>query len=231
MTSHRHRALLCSLVAGLLACGGGARPPAASVQSKQLCGDAPSVELTNQKRAGNVFARLAQPSSAPLRFACPSEAPCTLPSDDQIELSARFREQVACEFAACRAPYGFANLPFESSTSDPCPSVLWSLASIQLKTNQGTVDLVGEQAAAEVNVLARATGEGYLRFMVESPASSERWGASPQPRAVLLDVQLELTRERLRGQMSALAAPLPAEPASELRFTSLWTATWESPPP
>jgi hypothetical protein len=229
MTMRPARLSLCSLMGVVFACGGTAHQAASTAKSEPACAGAQAVELSNSKRAGDVFARLERSSSATLRFACPSDAPCSLPRDQRVELQAHFRERVACEFASCRAPYGFASLPFESGSDDPCPAVLWSLASIELKTDQGTIDLVGKQAAAEVNVLARATGEGYLRFMVESPASAAGWGASSEPRAVLLDVQLELTRESLRGQMSALAAPLPAEPASELRFTSLWTATWESP--
>lgn len=185
--------------------------------------------LTNQERAGDVFVRLAAPTVAPLQFGCSSDAPCSLPSDTTLEVSARFEAPVACEFAACRVPYAFASLPFETGPGEPCPPILWSLASIHLKTNAGTVDLTGERASSEVNVLARADGAGYLRFVVESPASAQRWGASPQPRTVLLDIQIELTASRMRGQMSALAAPLPKEPASELRFTSLWTATWEAP--
>jgi hypothetical protein len=48
------------------------------------------------------------------------------------------------------------------------------------------------------------------------------------PRTTLLDVQLEAAPGRVRGQLSVLAADLPAQPASELRFGGLWSATWES---
>lgn len=218
-----------SLCVGALACGAVGQSREPSAPRANACGGAQSVALTNEKRAGDAFVRLAAPTTAPLQFGCSSDAPCSLPSDTAIEVRARFKEPVACEFAACRVPYAFASLPFEVGADEPCPPVLWSLASIQLKTNAGTVDLTGERASKEVNVLARADGAGYLRFVVESPASAQRWGASPQPRTVLLDIQIELTASRMRGQMSALAAPLPQEPASELRFTSLWTATWEAP--
>jgi hypothetical protein len=228
MSALPRRVWSSSLLAVLSACGGAAQHAQPSVQPAQLCSGAQTVEHSDTKRAGSVFGRLAQPLVAPLVFACPSGAPCTLPPDKTVSLRVNFDERFACEFAACRVPYAFATLPFEHSDRDPCPPVMWSTATVELHTDGGTVDLQGEKGASHVNVLARREGDGYLRFIVESPSSMQRWLATDQPRAVLLDIQVELTRDRVRGQMSALAAPLPSEPAAELRFTSLWTATWEA---
>lgn len=218
------------LYALLLACGAAPQHSGPAPIAADPCSGAQAVPFSDVKRAGTAFGVLARPHSAKLVFACPTGTPCTLPPDTTIEFSAQFRTDVACEFTACRIPYAFAGMPFEPSAEAPCPPVLWATAALALRTDAGTIDLSGELAATRVNVLARREGDGYLRFIVESPSSMQRWLASEQPRAVLLDIQLEVTGERVRGQVSALAAPLPAEPAAELRFTSLWTATWQEQP-
>lgn len=218
---------LCAL---LLACGGAQHHAGQASVADDTCSGARAVAFGDVKRAGTAFSLLARPHSAQLVFACPTGTPCTLPPDTAIEVSAHFRDRVACELTACQVPYAFAGMPFEQTAETPCPPVLWATAALALRTNAGTIDLSGERAAEQVNVLARRQGDGYLRFIVESPSSIQRWLASERPRAVLLDVQLEVTGDRVRGQMSALAAPLPEEPAAELRFTSLWTATWQEQP-
>jgi hypothetical protein len=224
-------ALLLALVLVIAPLSLGCRAPtqaALPTAAPDVCGDGRPVARSDVAQAGSAFVTLERTTTAPLRFSCATDAPCRLPSDATVEVSARFLEQVACEFAACRAPHAFAGLPLESGDQDPCAPVLWAPAELHLRTSEGTVDLSSQPAAAHVNVIARSRGDGYLRFIVESPSSMQQWLAPDQPRAVLLDVQLELTGTRMRGQMSALAAPLPAEPAAELRFTSLWSATWEA---
>ncbi|MEY4514262.1 MAG: hypothetical protein RLZZ450_6384 [Pseudomonadota bacterium] len=183
------------------------------------CGEAHAVPLTDQASAGPVFHRLRGPHQANLKFACPSDEPCTLPKDTQLELTLTPVRDVACEFAACRVPY-LGSLPFSQAINDPCPAVLWSVFAVTLQTDGQTLDA----SAAEVNVLSSPKGEAYLRFTIENPLSLAQSAAQTS----MLDVQLEVDGTQLRGQLSALSAPLPREPASELRFTSLWTATWES---
>jgi hypothetical protein len=105
--------------------------------------------------------------------------------------------------------------------------VLWSLVEVRLHSDAGALD----EQAHEVNVLAHADGEGFLRFIVESPGALARAQGPGISRSILLDVQLEATRDRLRGQLSALAAPLDNGPSTELRYKALWTATWETGAP
>jgi hypothetical protein len=203
-----------------------ASAPPAEAEAAASCGDAVAVPLDDAVRTGGVFSRLRGTHYAPLVFTCPSDEPCPLPKDSQIELTIEPQHERACEFAACRVPY-FGTLPFSETPNDPCPKVLWSMTSVHLKTNAGTLD----ERQSDVSVLANPRGEGFVRFMVESPASfahAARANSSPEARSVLLDVQLELTPAGVRGQLSALAAPLPREAATELRFSALWTATWET---
>lgn len=191
------------------------------------CGDARAVPLSDPSSTGS-FARLRGTHRAQLTFACPSEQSCGLPADTQIELTLQPVREYACEFAACRVPY-LGNLPFAQAPNDPCPSVLWSVFQASLKTNASTLD----EQDGDVNVLASPRGEAYLRFMIETPSSLARAVQVAQPGtplSTMLDVQLEVEGGRVRGQLSALAAPLPSEPATELRFKALWTATWESVP-
>lgn len=188
------------------------------------CGEAHAVPLVDEASAGPVFRRLRGPHQANLKFACPSDEPCSLPKDTQIQFTLTPVRDVACEFAACRVPY-LGSLPFSEVPNDPCPAVLWSVFGVTLQTDSQTLDA----SAAEVNVLSSPKGEAYLRFMIENPLSLARQ-TTPQGAAStsMLDVQLEVDASKIRGQLSALSAPLPSGPASELRFTSLWTATWES---
>jgi hypothetical protein len=188
------------------------------------CGEAHAVSLTDEASAGPVFRRLRGPHQANLRFACPTDEACSLPKDTQIQFSLTPVRDVACEFAACRVPY-LGSLPFSQALDEPCPAVLWSVFAVTLQTDVQTLDA----SATNVNVLSSAKGEAYLRFMIENPLSLAREN-TPAGAAFtsMLDVQLEVDGSQIRGQLSALSAPLPSEPASELRFKSLWTATWES---
>lgn len=198
------------------------RPEAEPLAS--ACGDARAVRLTEEASAGPVFRRLGGAHQAKLTFACPSEQSCSLPEDTQIVLTLQPVREVACEFAACRVPY-LGNLPFSEAGSDPCPAVLWSVYDVTLRTDAQTLDT----RESEVNVLSSRQGEAYLRFMIENPAALSHDGAQPAAaQTSLLDVQLEVHGSQVRGQLSALSAPLPSEPASELRFKAVWTATWES---
>lgn len=213
--------LLCAL--SLLACGGSARRAQSAKERAASCGGAEPVALRDEVRTGGVFSRLRIPQRTTLTFTCPSEAPCSLPSDPELELIVEPAGHVACEFASCRVPY-LATLPIgRPDADDPCPKVLWTVATVHLKSSAGTLD----ETARDVNVLASPDGEGLLRFMIESPrlTSTE---PSAEPRSHLLDVQLEIDGDRVRGRMSALAAPLSSGPASDLHFTAIWSATWES---
>jgi hypothetical protein len=196
------------------------------------CGEAHAVPLGDEASAGPVFRRLRGTHEATLAFACPDQRSCSLPRDTKIAFTLTPVRDVACEFAACRVPY-LGNLPFSQAPNDPCPAVLWSVFSVTLETDGKTLDA----HAAEVNVLSSPRGEAYLRFMIENPLSLAREsitdatgaaGSASSTRTSMLDVQIELDGNQLRGQLSALSAPLPSGAASELRFSSLWTATWES---
>jgi len=188
------------------------------------CVEARAVPLAEETSAGPVFRRLLGEHQAKLTFVCPSDQPCSLPKDTQIQLSLQPVRDVACEFAACRVPY-LGSLPFSEAANDPCPAVFWSVLAVTLQTDTQTLDA----SAGEVNVLSSRKGEAYLRFMIENPAALAHDPAQPgTAQTSMLDVQLEVDGTQIRGQLSALSAPLPSEPASELRFKSLWTATWES---
>jgi hypothetical protein len=192
--------------------------------AKGACGEARAVPLVDEANAGPVFRRLRGPHQANLKFACPTSEPCALPPDTQIQFTLEPKRDVACEFAACRVPY-LGSLPFSQATNDPCPAVLWSLYAVTLLSDQQTFDA----RAAEVNVLSSPKGEAYLRFTIENPLSLARQaGPEGGAQTSMLDVQLEVDGLQVRGQLSALSAPLPSQPASELRFKALWTATWES---
>ena len=214
------RLLVWSL--SLAACGGAATP-AARAPAASSCGDAEAVSLESDPRAA-VFARLRGQHRATPTFVCPSGTSCTLPRDRSFALTVEPLRATACEVDACRVP-SLGSLPLALTDSQRCPEVLWSLASVRLVSDAGTLD----DHAPEVNVLASEAGEGFLRFIVESPASRARVLGPGDTRSLLLDVQIEVGRDSLRGQLSALAAPLPSGPASELRFTALWSATWETP--
>jgi hypothetical protein len=195
------------------------------------CGDAPAVRLDDAQRTGGVFTRLLGTHRAKLVFACPDQGTCALPPDSELSFTIAPERAGACEFASCRAPY-LGALPFARAGDESCPNVLWTRAEVRLHSDAGALD----EQAHDVNVLAHADGEGVLRFMVErAPGPREREGSSPlatgpgRALSILLDVQLEATPERIRGQLSALAAPLDAEPSTELRYKALWTATWETP--
>lgn len=219
------KTVLLPTLALFAACAATKPPAAESARSSgQPCGDAEAVSVHDRAATGGVFARLAAVGSVPLTFRCAGSEPCVLPSDRRLELRVTPRQDHACAFAACRVPY-LGTLPIgHPDERDPCPRVLWSLATVTLKSDGGALD----EEVAEVNVLASPAGEGFLRFMIESPRGLARMPAQSEPRSLLLDVQLELAEGRVRGQMSALAAPTPHEPASELRFQAIWSATWES---
>jgi len=188
------------------------------------CGDARAVSLAEETSAGPVFRRLRGPHQANLKFACPSDQPCSLPKDTQIQFTLSPVRDVACEFAACRVPY-LGSLPFSEAPNDPCPAVFWSVFAVTLQTDAQTLDA----RAGEVNVLSSPKGEAYLRFMIENPASlADQTNTPGVAQTSMLDVELEVDGSQIRGQLSALSAPLPSEPASELRFRALWSATWES---
>jgi len=212
-----------------------AAPPASSVAppvevsgAPGSCGDARAVPLDGQTASSPAFRQLRGLHRARLAFACPSAEPCSLPPDTQIEFGLAATRPEACEFAACRVPY-LGSLPFAESSEDPCPNVLWSVHQVTLKSDAITLD----EQATDVNVLASPKGEAYLRFTVENPAALARvvqkQNPSAAPQTTMLDVQLEIANGNLRGQLSALAAPLPTAPATDLRFTALWTATWQLP--
>lgn len=207
----------------VLAACGGVRREAPTIHKARPCGDAAEVALADGDEAGGVFRRLRGALSAPMTLACPGGGGCTLPPDRQLTLRVAPRREVACSFAACRVPY-LSSLPFEHATDDPCPEVLWTVATVTLESDRGTVIAT----APDVNVLATRRGEAFLRFMLENPASLQRTLTGGAPRATLLDVQIEAAPTRVRGQLSALSAPLPAQPAAELRFAALWSANWES---
>ena len=239
LSARYHARALPPLLALLAAC---ANTPTAKNRAKNLppaaagtCGDARVVALDDVPQSGGSFGQLSGTHYAELVFTCPTDEPCSLPKDSQMELTIEPQRAVACEFAACRVAY-MDSLPFAHAPDDPCPKVLWSTVRVHLKTDAGTLD----EQRADVNVLASARGEAFVRFLIDSPPSllgsralERATNAHAHPaaaqRAILLDIQLELTADGLRGQLSALAAPLPSEPASELRFSALWTATWESP--
>jgi len=222
MQTARTAAWLLAL-GGVVACGGAAQGGATQTAAPaSVCGEAKAVALDEGSAAARAFGTLRGPLTASLALRCPSDVRCTLPEDRQIEVSVTPLRQVACEFAACRVPY-LGSLPFALTSDDPCPRVLWSVARVSLKTDRGTLD----EQVAEVNVLAGARGEVFLRFMIESPGALRDASGAGEPRTVLLDVQLEAGADRVRGQLSALAAKRPAEPAAELRFASIWSATWE----
>jgi hypothetical protein len=212
-----------SLIATLvmaISCGGASRPVQAPPPAD--CGDAASVALDDRARTGGAFTRLLGTHRAKLVFRCPDQSACALPPDTELSFTVAPERAGACEFASCRVPY-LGNLPFSHASDDACPNVLWSLAEVRLHSDAGALN----ERAHDVNVLARANGEGFLRFMIEGPrALSEGPGSA---RSVLLDVQLESTADGLKGQLSALAAPLGSEPSTELRYRALWTATWERP--
>lgn len=186
------------------------------------CGEAAAVALDDPARTGGAFTRLLGTHKAVVTFQCPDATSCTLPPDSELTVTVAPERTSACEFASCRVPY-LGNLPFSRAGDEACPNVLWSLAEVRLHSDAGALN----EQARDVNVLAHENGDSVLRFMVESPhALSAGPGLA---RSVLLDVQLEATPQRLRGQLSALAAPLDAEPGAELRYRPLWTATWEAP--
>jgi hypothetical protein len=188
------------------------------------CGEARAVPVADETGAGPIFRRLGGSHQAKLTFACASDQPCSLPKDTQIQLSLRPVRDVACEFAACRVPY-LGSLPFSETPDDPCPAVLWSVFAVTLQTDVLTLDA----SAGEVSVLSSRKGEAYLRFTIENPAALRHDAAQPGTvQTSMLDVQIEVDGTQIRGQLSALSAPLPSEPANELRFKSRWTATWES---
>jgi hypothetical protein len=220
--NQRARALATLTLFSLLGCGGAATQ-GKTTQGDSPCGEARTVELRDEVSTGGVFSRLRTAQDAELTFSCPSDQPCSLPTDRRIEVTVEPERAIACEFAACRVPY-LSTLPIgRADPDDQCPKVLWSVATVRLKSNAGSL----AETSQGVNVLASPDGEGFLRFMVESPRALG--AAQPgAPRSLLLDVQLEIQGDRVRGRMSALAAPLPSEPASELRFEAIWTATWES---
>ncbi|HEY6881313.1 MAG TPA: hypothetical protein VI299_24975 [Polyangiales bacterium] len=213
---------LLGLLATALGCAG-ATPPVAPPQPA-ACGESASVALDDAARTGGAFTRLLGTHKAKLVFSCPESSSCALPPDTELTFTVVPARAGACEFASCRVPY-LGNLPFSRASDEACPKVLWSLAEVRLHSDAGALD----EQAHDVNVLAHADGEGFLRFIVESPrALSEGPGLA---RSVLLDVQLESSPEHMRGQLSALAAPLDSVPATELRYRALWTATWETTPP
>ncbi|HEX5656085.1 MAG TPA: hypothetical protein VFX59_02775 [Polyangiales bacterium] len=212
--------LLVASIVVAVSCGGASR----RVQGPKPadCGEASAVALDDAARTGGAFTRLLGTHKATLSFRCPDQSSCALPPDTELTFTVAPERSGACEFASCRVPY-LGNLPFSRAGDETCPNVLWSLAEVRLHSDAGALD----EEAHEVNMLAHANGEGYLRFMVESPrALTEGPGLA---RSVLLDVQLESTPQGMRGQLSALAAPLEADPGAELRYRPLWTATWERP--
>ena len=200
-----------------------AHSPPRGVPAADPCRGARSVDIDDLQQTSGVFARLTGKHYAELVFTCPTDEACTLPSDKQLELTIEPQRAVACEFAACRVPY-LDSLPFSAAPGEPCPKVLWSTVSVHMKSDAGTFD----EHEAEVDLLISARGEAFLRFLVDSPRSFSAGLAGPTARAVLLDVQLESASAGMRGQVSALAAPLPSAPTTELRFAALWTATWET---
>ncbi len=217
--SRRNRALRLATIVLAVSCGGASQRVEAPQPAE--CGEAAAVALDDAKRTGGAFTRLLGTHKARLQFRCPEQSACALPPDTELSFTVAPQRSGACEFASCRVPY-LGNLPFSRAGDEACPNVLWSLVEVRLHSDAGALN----EEAHDVNVLAHADGEGFLRFMVESPrALTEGPGLS---RSVLLDVQLEATPERLRGQLSALAAPLDSEPGAELRYRPLWTATWES---
>lgn len=222
MNKVRRRGLLVTII-GLAACGGAAQRTDNTAPANRPCGDAEAVAIDEGTEAGRAFRALRGPLTGTLALRCPTDAACALPEDRQIEISVAPLRPVACGFAACRVPY-LGSLPFALSSNDPCPRVLWSVARVTLKTDRGTLD----DQVAEVNVLASPEGEGFLRFIIERPAALGGPATKGETRALLLDVQLEAHADQVRGRMSALAATLPAEPASELHFASIWTATWQA---
>jgi hypothetical protein len=226
MNTARRRGLLVTII-GLAACGGAARRADETSAASAPCGDAEAVAIDDATEAGRAFHALRGPLTGTLALRCPTDAACVLPEDRQIEVSVVPLRPVACAFAACRVPY-LGSLPFALASDDPCPRVLWSVARVSLKTDRGALD----DQVAEVNVLASPEGEGFLRFIIERPATLRDPASPGEARALLLDVQLEADGAQVRGQMSALAAKLPATPAPELHFAAIWTATWQgrSPP-
>ena len=68
---------------------------------------------------------------------------------------------------------------------------------------------------------ATMSSAGLGRKYFANPRSFSGAPASPSTRAVLLDVQLERAPAGMRGQVSALAAPLSSGPTTELRFAAL----------
>jgi hypothetical protein len=224
MTSRRGQSRFgSSMVALLLAVGCGGASRRVEAPQPADCGEAPAVALDDASHTGGAFTRLLGTHKATLSFRCPDPSACALPPDTELTFTVAPERSGACEFASCRVPY-LGNLPFSSAADQECPNVLWSTAEVRLHSDAGALN----EEAHDVNVLAHANGEGFLRFMVESPrALTEGPGLA---RSVLLDVQLESTAEGLRGQLSALAAPLDSEPGAELRYRPLWTATWEAGP-
>lgn len=207
---------------GLAACASTAAPTR-HAPAADPCRGARPVDITDLQQTSGVFAKLAGKHYAELVFTCPTDTPCALPADRQLELTIEPARAVACEFAACRVPY-LDSLPFIAGPSETCPKVLWSTVSVQMKSDAGTFD----EREAEVDLLVGAHGEAFLRFLVDNPRSFSGAPASPSTRAVLLDVQLERAPAGMRGQVAALAAPLSSGPTTELRFAALWTATWET---
>lgn len=231
MSEQIARGLLFATLVYLVSCG--AAPRRQGEPAAADCGDAPAVRLDDVQRTGGVFTRLLGTHRAKLVFACPDQGTCALPPDSELSFTIAPERAGACEFASCRAPY-LGALPFARAGDERCPNVLWTRAEVRLHSDAGALD----EQAHDVNVLAHADGEGVLRFMVErapGPREREPEGSSPlatgagRALSILLDVQLEATPERIRGQLSALAAPLDAEPSTELRYKALWTATWETP--
>lgn len=225
MTKLSVRALALSVSMLLSACASRASAPKSTRAAAAVnpCGDARTVALDDPLHTGGTFTKLSGTHYAELVFTCPSDEPCGLPEDRQIELTVDLQRDLSCELPACKVAY-LGNFPFKESASDPCPNVLWSTVNVQLKTDAGLLDA----HEADVNVLASPHGEAFLRFMLDNPSSLIGAHASATPRAVLIDVQLELEPTGLRGRLSALAAALPSEPASDLRFSPLWTATWQT---
>ncbi|MDB4972680.1 MAG: hypothetical protein JWN48_1021 [Myxococcaceae bacterium] len=224
------QARLCLLLLSVAACSHAASPSTPTLGTKApgatsaaVCGEGKAVPFNDAAGTGGAFSKLFGTHYAELVFTCPSDESCSLPEDNQVELTVEPLGEVACEFASCRNPY-VARLPFSHDPNPSCANLLWARVKLHLKTDAGTLD----EHEAAVNVLASPRGESFIRFMIEHGSSFQSAPTSAETRALLLDVQVELASERLRGQLSALAAPMPSEPANELHFSALWTATWET---
>lgn len=227
--------VLAATLAWLLlsACGGRAAAPSATsvgapssppAPAESACAGAKPLSIRDDPRAAPL--RLLEGShTARLTLACASGAACKLPPDRTLTLRIEPTRAEACELESCRVSY-LGALPFEGEQTGRCPVVLWSSASVHLTSESGTLD----EQLADVNLLASPAGEGFVRFTIDSPAARAHVLGPGDPRSLLIDVQVEAAHERIRGRLSALAAPLPPEPAGELRFTAIWSATWESGP-